>query len=304
MNNLSSIVLFVYNRPWHTRQTIEALQKNKFANESEIFIYSDGAKNESAQKSVDEVREYIKTVDGFKKVSIIEREKNWGLANNIIDGVTKIVNEYGKVIVLEDDLVTSPYFLEYMNKALDIYEKDNEVISVHGYIYPVKEELPESFFIKGADCWGWATWKRGWDLFEEDGKKLLMELKQRKLTKEFNFNNSFDYTKMLKYQISSKNNSWAVRWYASAFLKNKLTLYPGESLVKNIGFDGSGVHCGGDKAYEADLVDSSIDLEDTQVKEDLVAKKIIENFLRDNKIITYKKVINKFKQVWFGLLKK
>ena len=120
---LAPIVIFVYNRPNHTRQTVEALRKNELANESELFIYADAPKNENAVVKVNEVREYIKSVDGFKKVTIIHREKNWGLANSIIDGVTKIVNEYGKIIVLEDDLITSPNFLSFTNQALDFYEK-------------------------------------------------------------------------------------------------------------------------------------------------------------------------------------
>jgi GT2 family glycosyltransferase len=118
MKKQAPIALFVYNRPWHTRQTVEALKKNELASESELFIYSDAPKNGKAKEKVKEVREYIKTIDGFKKVTIIERENNWGLADSIIDGVTKIVNEYGKIIVLEDDLVTSPYFLKFMNEAL------------------------------------------------------------------------------------------------------------------------------------------------------------------------------------------
>ena len=124
---ISPIVLFVYNRLWHTRQTIEALQKNELASQSELFIYADGARNENEIDQVFEVRCYIEEVEGFKKVTITERDKNWGLANSIINGVTQIVNKYGRVIVLEDDLVTSPFFLRYMNDALDIYKDNNEI---------------------------------------------------------------------------------------------------------------------------------------------------------------------------------
>ena len=122
MKSLSPIVLFVYNRPWHTQQTIEALQKNELASESNLIIYSDEANNKNVQENVDKVRLYIDQIDKFKKVTIIKRETNWGLANNIIDGVTKVVNQYGKIIVLEDDMITSPYFLKYMNEALEIYK--------------------------------------------------------------------------------------------------------------------------------------------------------------------------------------
>jgi len=279
--NLAPIVLFVYNRPDHTRQTIEALQKNELVRESELFIYSDAAKNDNAQKSVDEVREYIDNIDGFKNVTIIKREKNWGLADNIIDGVTNIVNKYGKIIVLEDDLVTSPYFLKFMNDGLEFYRDDMEVASIHGYIYPV-EGLPDAFFLKGADCWGWATWKRSWDIFEEDGEKLLCELKSKQLQKEADFNGSYNFTKMLKNQIKGKNNSWAIRWYMSTFLKDMFTLYPKKPYVQNMGNDGSGAHCGISNVFTGDL-ESSYSFEKIDIKEDLVAKKKIEVFFNSIK---------------------
>ena len=168
--SLAPIVLFAYNRLEHLKKTINALQKNILALDSELYIFSDGAKNEETLQQINKVREYIKTITGFKSITIIERKENLGLANSIISGVTEIVNKYGKIIVLEDDMVTSRHFLKYMNDALDYYENENRVIGIHGYIYPVKKELPNTFFIKGADCWGWATWKRGWDLFEHDGK--------------------------------------------------------------------------------------------------------------------------------------
>lgn len=243
MNKLAPIILFAYNRKNHTEQTIEALKKNDLAEESELFIYSDAAKNDANYGAVKEVREYIKTVNGFKSVMIIERKNNMGLAKSVVSGVSEIVNKYGKVIVLEDDLITAPQFLKYMNKNLENYEKIEGVISIHGYNYPINT-TEKHFFLKGADCWGWATWKRGWDLFEENGEKLLKELKDRGQIREFNFNNSYNYSGMLEDFINGKNSSWAVRWYASAFLKDKYTLYPGRSLVKNIGLDNTGTHSG------------------------------------------------------------
>ena len=155
INEAAPITLFVYNRIDHTRQCVEALRKNLLANESALIIFSDAAKDVGSQNSVEEVRSYLKTIRGFTKIEIIERTNNFGLAKSIISGVTYVVNKYGRVIVLEDDLVTSPYFLIYMNKALDIYKNDDMVASIHGYIYPVKKALPETFFLRGADCWGW-----------------------------------------------------------------------------------------------------------------------------------------------------
>jgi len=240
--SLAPVTLFVYNRFDHTKKTIEALQKNKLATESDLIIFSDGPKNDSTKDEVNKVRDYLKTVNGFKSVSLIEREKNFGLAQSIINGVTDVVSRYGKIIVLEDDLISSPYFLQYMNQALDLYESTERVISIHGYIYPVKNSLPETFFLRGADCWGWATWERGWNLFEADGQKLLTELKNKKLERDFNWDNAYPFTQMLRGQIKGFNNSWAIRWHASAFIKDKLTLYPGRPLIINIGFDNSGTH--------------------------------------------------------------
>jgi hypothetical protein len=256
-------------------QTVSALLKNFLASESEIFIFSDGPKDENDEAKVAEVRKYIKTIKGFKRIEIIERDKNWGLANNIIDGITKVVNQYGKVVVLEDDLVTSPYFLKFMNDGLNIYEEEEKVISVHGYVYPIKG-LPEIFFLRGADCWGWATWKRGWDLFEKDGKKLLDELEKRKLTKLFDFNGAYPYTKMLKDQVEGKVDSWAIRWYASAFIHEKLTLYPGISLVKHIG--DLGTHVKDSSLFDVELSEKPIFVKRIPPIEDPEVRKKIEDF--------------------------
>ena len=296
MNNLAPIVLFVYNRPWHTRQTVEALQKNELACASELFIYSDAPKNENATAKVNEVREYIKTIDGFKKVTIYEREKNWGLANSIIDGVTKIVNEYGKIIVLEDDLVTSAYFLRFMNEALEMYKDEPKVASIHGYIYPI-DGLPETFFIKGADCWGWATWSDKWSIFELDGQKLQNELISKKLQKEADFNNSYGFTKMLKDQIQGKNNSWAIRWYMSAFLKNMVTLYPGQSYVQNIGHDAEGTHCTSETDIFRVKLNNNISINKISIDEDNEARKKIEIFFKSLKINLLKRVFLKLKRI-------
>lgn len=278
--SLAPILLFVYNRPWHTKKTIEFLRKNILSINSDLFVYSDGPKNDKDKVKVEEIRNYFKEVKGFKNITVIERDKNFGLAESIIQGVTEIVNKYGKAIVLEDDLVTSPYFLTFMNHGLDIYENEERVISIHGYIYPVKEKLPDTFFLKGADCWGWATWRRGWNLFEKDGKKLLNEIKQKKLTKEFDFDNFYPYTKMLEDQITGKNNSWAIRWYASAFLKEKLTLYPGRSLIKNIGFDGTGTHSGNSEIFNEELNIINPKINRILISEDLEVKKAIKNFFK------------------------
>lgn len=277
--SLAPLLLFVYNRPYHTRKTIEALLENESASETDLIIYSD-ASIDPFNNKVLETRNYIKSVIGFRSIVIIERSKNWGLSRNIIDGVTSVINQYGKVIVLEDDLVVSPFFLKYMNEALDFYEKEEQIVCIHGYVYPVKRKLPETFFIKGADCWGWATWKRGWDLFCLDGKFLLDEINRCNMKGEFDFEGSYPYYKMLKRQVEGSNDSWAIRWYASAFLNNKLTLYPGSSLVTQIGMDGSGTHCGANSIYDVQLLNRPINISKIPIEQTLSARKIFTYYFR------------------------
>ncbi len=291
--SLAPIVLFVYNRLWHTQQTVEALKKNELAKESELFIFSDAPKGKDDNEKVKEVRNFIKTINDFKHVTIVEREENFGLAKSIITGVIEIVNRYDRIIVLEDDMISSPYFLRFMNDALEFYNDEEKVISIHGYIYPVKAQLPEAFFLRGADCWGWATWKRGWNLFEQDGKKLLYELRKCNLKMEFDVNGSCDLMGMLEGQVIGKNDSWAIRWHASAFLGNKLTLYPGKALVSNIGFDGTGRHCAPCKNFDVELSKRPILVKKIEVKEDKYVLRQIEEFYRSLKPNIYKRVKNK-----------
>jgi hypothetical protein len=274
------IVLFTYNRPKHTKQTIEALQKNEYAAASDLIVYSDAPGSEGAVEGVEQTRLYLKSISGFKSVVLIEREENFGLANNIIDGVTDVINRYGRIIVLEDDLLTSPYFLTYMNEAMNMYENDNEVISVSGYVYPLKKKLPESFFIRNADCLGWGTWQRGWELFVKDGRRLLEEIKKNQLEKDFDFSGSYPFTGMLERQVNGRIGSWAIRWYASAFLKNKLTLYPGRSLIFHNGSDGSGTNCGASSEYDVELSETPIHLERIDTKENIDARKAFIYYFR------------------------
>lgn len=279
------IALFVYNRPDHARRTIEALAKNELAAGSDLIVYSDGPKNQAAAPRVAEVRDLLETVTGFRSLKVVTRDHNRGLAQSIISGVTETIAAHERVIVLEDDMITSPHFLRYMNEALDLYEGDDEVISIHGYVYPVGQRLPETFFLRGADCWGWATWKRGWALFEPDGRKLLSEIRQRGAERDFDFNGTYPYTGMLADQIAGRNDSWAVRWYASAFLKGKLTLYPGRSLVHNIGLDSSGAHCRSTNVLDTELAAGPPRVARVPLREDVEARALITAYFTASRSI-------------------
>ncbi len=290
--NYAPIALFVYNRPWHTQQTIEALLKNELASESDLVIFCDGPKNDSGRDKTDAVRKYVNSICGFKNIEIHTQNQNRGLANSIITGVTEVVNRYGTIIVLEDDMITSPYFLRYINDALLMYQEEEKVISIHGYTFPVKGELPETFFLRGANCWGWATWKRGWDVFEADGQKLYDSF-SKNLINEFDLDNSFPHYKMLKDQITGKIDSWAIRWHASAFINEKLTLWPGKSLVNNIGMDNSGTHCAQQQGYNVELSRHPVSVKCIDIVESDYAKHLLSEYYKTIKIPFFKKCLYK-----------
>lgn len=247
------VLLFVYNRPAHVRRTVEALRANLLAAESDLYVYSDAAKDESSLEAVREVRTYVRHIDGFRSVTVVERPQNWGLARNIIDGVTTHVNRAGRVIVLEDDLITAPYFLTFMNDALEAYKDEPRVGHIQACDFTQDPSLPDTFLIRWTGSWGWGTWARAWKHFNPDGRALLDELLARKLDRTFDFDGTYGYTRMLRRQIEGKNNSWAIRWNASLFLRGILSLNVGRSLVQNEGFDGSGTNCGGGGLYASSL---------------------------------------------------
>jgi len=291
------IALFAYNRPQHTQQTVQALQLNELARETELFVFCDGPRTAAESAAVQQVRDYAHAVTGFKSTVVIERELNFGLAESVISGVTTVCGDYGRVIVVEDDLQTSPYFLQYMNAALRMYEDDPAVGSIHGYWYPVHRPLQETFFLRGASCWGWATWSRAWRLFERDGRKLLAELQRRNLTRRFDLEGAIPYTQMLKDQIFGRNNSWAIRWHATMFLADCLQLSPGTSLVRNIGFDGSGTHRVQSDAYAVELGTRPIQVSRIAPQESAEARAALIQYYRNTRRSLPVRVLNHLRRV-------
>lgn len=268
---LAPIALFVYNRLTHTRQTIEALQKNMLAIESDLIIFSDAAKSEAQVEAVGKVRQYIHQIGGFKSVTIIERKVNYGLAKSIIEGVTSIVNKFGRIIVLEDDLVVSPYFLRFMNDALDFYQNEEKVMHISGYMFPIdNESLPETFFLRTSSCWGWATWDRAWKHFSKEPKKLLKEFSEETVSR-FNMDGAYNFWTQVEQNENGLINTWAVFWYASIFQVSGLCLHPAFSMVNNIGHDGTGENCreGGD--FSTTLARNSIKYFEKNITESALA---------------------------------
>lgn len=252
MKNLAPIILFVYNRPWHTRQVLESLKANTLAGESKLYIFSDGAKQNADQNEISwiyEVRELIREKRWCGEVKIIEREQNLGLADSVITGVSEIIEKHEKVIVLEDDIVTGKYFLKFMNEALQLYENEKKVFGISGYKYPSLNIIKEpTYFLPIASSWSFGIWKDRWDKVNFNGTQLLKEVEDRNFQQKLDFGSNAFYG-MLKDHIAGKNDSWAVRLYVSMFLENAYFLYPNKSLIENIGFDNSGVHCGYDDYY-------------------------------------------------------
>ncbi|MCX6181894.1 MAG: glycosyltransferase family 2 protein [Bacteroidetes bacterium] len=246
MNELAPIVLFVYNRPEHTQKTLDFLSKNLLAEKSTLYIYCDGPKENCSDENlskINQVRAMVKSVKCFGKVTIVEQIENRGLAESIICGVDEILEKHGKIIVLEDDIQTSKYFLQFMNEALTMYENEEKVLSIGACNFFANDaSTPDTFFIPIPDCWGWATWRNRWKLFERDGKKLLQQLQEKDLMDKFNLFGAYNYEEMLMDQINGKNNSWSVRWQAVAYIHDKLSLYSRVPISYNFGFDHLGTH--------------------------------------------------------------
>lgn len=253
MQQLAPIVLFVYNRPWHTQQTVEALKKNDLADQSELFIYSDGAKKNDEVK-VHEVRTYLKTIDGFQNITIIEREKNYGIEENVICGITEIINRFGIIIVLEDDIVTSNYFLRFINDGLIKYKNEKNIYSINGYMFPIDTERYDAILSNlGTSAWGWGTWNDRWLQFENTMDNMKDIQSNPDLKYRFNFG-GYGYTKL------SELETWDIKWYYTVFLRNGLGLFPTKSLTLNIGFDGTGIHYTEKYDIKQILTDKPIDI--------------------------------------------
>ncbi|MES2937385.1 MAG: glycosyltransferase family 2 protein [Pseudomonadota bacterium] len=277
---LAPIALFAYKRPDHLSRALASLRANPEAAGSRLVVFCDGSKGEADAAGVAAVRELTSRIEGFGTVEVHRRDANAGLASSITEGVARVLDTHGRVIVVEDDLVVAPGFLRYMNEALALYAHDEAVASVHAYLYPLPGRLPHTFFLRGADCWGWATWARAWRHFDADGARLLAQLRAGALTHAFDLDGAYPYTRMLEDQIAGRNDSWAIRWHASAYLRNMLTLYPGHSLVHNIGNDASGTHSGHTQVFEARFSGTPPRVERLALREDAAARRQVAAFLR------------------------
>ena len=297
MQNLAPIALFVYNRPEHTRRTLKFLQANYLAEESRLYIFADAAKTPAEDGKVQQVQDIISNIDGFKAVKIIKAKQNLGLAQSIISGVTDLVNTYGKVIVFEDDLLSSPYTLRYFNTALDKYQNQTKLMHISAYMYPLAaaDDLPETFIYRAVHSWGWATWKRAWENFNPDIDSLMAQFDAKKIN-EFSIERKMNFWKQINEFKRGKNNSWAIRWYASVFLNGGLCLNPSKSLINNIGHDGTGVHSNIENMYDVQISQKPVQFFPNEIVENPIAYQQIKHFLAHRKGSFVQRIIRFVKQ--------
>jgi hypothetical protein len=249
----SPVVIFGYNRPEKFLAAVSSLSRNQLAKLTELFVFIDGPKTIHDIPLVNAVNEMAQKISGFKDIRIISHSTNLGLANSIKHGLSFVLKNNHSVIVIEDDLIVSDYFLDYMNSGLRHYANEPRVASIQGYQYPVAEIFHEPIALKGADCWGWATWRDRWESVVFDSDQLYKNLKSRGLDYEFDLDESMHYMIMLENERDKLIDSWAICWHASMFLQDRVSIYPGQTLVINTGFDGKGTHKTRTKMFDTKL---------------------------------------------------
>jgi len=291
--NTAPIALFVYNRPKHTQLTVEALQKNVLASQTSLFVYADAAKNEADLTKVSQIREYIKTIKGFRSVKIIERTENYGLARSIITGVSEVIANFGKIIVMEDDLVSSPLFLTFMNDCLALYEHNDQIFAVSGYSPPIEfptDYTDSVYLFHRIGSWGWATWRNRWELTDWNVADFKQFIGNPTLRSEFN-KGGMDCSTMLLKQQTGVLDVWAIRFSYTAFRNGMFTVYPVNSFIQNIGTDGSGENLNSTKKYATTLSDKKLILP----KHPKLNNTIAENFKAFYRPSLVRQFINHFK---------
>lgn len=284
MKKLAPIILFVYNRPNHTKQVVEGLLRNPEAKDSILFIFADGPKPNISQEGLEklkQVRDFIHTIKGFKEIYIDESDENRGLANATIRGCTSVINEYGNMIVMEDDDVPSPYFLSYVNRCLEKYKDDERIWCVSGYtdtsILPPVENGDDLFFVNRPSSWGFGTWKRCWDKVIWDIPTLKGLFTHQSIISGYNNWAGADASNIMFGLFQGRNSSWSVRYNFAAYLNRSMTILPNKSLIENTGCDGSGTHCG-IQNLNCQLFDRNIVIPNEICFDSYRNKKLIDSF--------------------------
>lgn len=288
-STLAPIAVFAFKRPEHLSRTLAALAKCALAGESEITIFCDGARDPGERALVEKTRAVAKAAKGFAKVSVVERSDNFGLSKSICAGVTELLSRSGRVIVLEDDLLVAPSFLEFMNEALVKYEDEERVMQVSGYMYPVDTAGPaDAFFMTHSSCWGWATWARAWKHFGPRPEILTKLRADRSLRAKFDVNGTYPYFSMLEKQDAGEIDSWGIIWYLNLFANGGLVLMPRHTLVANIGQDGTGTNV--DRAQYPDELSGFRVKSFPAVEEDRRALDALATYFREKNTPWYRRL--------------
>ena len=239
------IALFAYNRPQHTDEALSALARCSRLDECELRIFCDGPKDPTQGEPAAATRAVAKRWAPTLNAQVVERAGNLGLARSVVSGVAELCQERGRAIVLEDDLIVSPDFLDYMLQALDRYEDAATVYQVSGYMFDVEHApKPDAFLLPLTSTWGWATWGRAWRAFDWDAADAASRLADARTRRRFDFDGAYPYADMLEHRLAARNDSWGILWHYAVFKAGGLVLHPRRSLVWNAGVDGTGVHCG------------------------------------------------------------
>lgn len=286
MSSRAPVALFVYNRPDHTRQTLEALARNRLAADTTLYVFADGHKAGASADDLARIaatRALVRSRPWTRRVELIESEANRGLAASILGGVGRVLADHDRIIVLEDDIVTSPGFLEFMNRSLELYADDSSVMHVSGYMYPLGLQTLDTAFLRILSCWGWATWARAWRHYDDDVEKHLARLDTPHRVRKFNIEGHADFHRQLLDNRSGRIRSWAVRWYASWLAQDGLSLFPTQSLVRNVGHDGTGVHCHADTRFDTPVVDA-IPVRHLPLRENVALRWRINEFYRSGRV--------------------
>jgi len=277
---LAPIAIFAFNRERHLRELFDSLKRNEEFVDSPLFVFLDGPRTTEESKIVDKVQKLIETELTEINYNLVRASENQGLSNSILAGVDTVLAQHDRIIVLEDDLIVSPVFLKYCNENLDRFASEKTIASIQGFSYPFAPNFKGTYFLKGADCWGWATWSDRWASLERDSATLLKKMRQLKLTNSFDLKGAYPYTNLLSRQAVGKVDSWAIRWHASMFLQNRLSLYPYQSLVSNRGEDGSGTHAGNSSQRSPDPAESLPTQYPEQIFESKLDSSKLSKFLR------------------------
>jgi hypothetical protein len=283
MSGPAPIVLFAFARPDHTRRTLDALKANELAADSDLTVFADAPRSPEQQPRVKEVRNVVGAQTGFKSVTLVERTENYGLARNISEGVTEVCARAGRVIVVEDDIVTSRHFLRFMNAALDRYAGEPRVHHVSGWNYPIDPAgLGDAFLWRVMNCWGWATWHDRWKSFTRDPDQIVRTWSAERI-RRFNLDGAHDFFAQIEANHRGTMRTWATFWYATILERDGLCLNPARSLVENIGQDGTGEHFGDARVLYANtkaLSDKAEYAWPTELRENTLAVARVQEFYR------------------------